>query len=120
MFAGRALTDGYIAHVAASVAECFDLYCEQPEPPRVSDDKIRAAFFAFDGLARKKERAVSPSALANTVKQRARISTEEYGISRLILEELGLISVSDRGIITVSRNKTDLTQSAVYRNVRQK
>lgn len=120
VFAGRAITEGYIAHVAASVAECFDLYGEQPEPPRVSDDKIRAAFVAFDGMARKKERAVSPSALANTVKQRARISTEEYGISRLILEELGLISVSDRGIITVSRNKTDLTQSAVYRNVRQK
>ncbi|HIU21473.1 MAG TPA: hypothetical protein IAD51_04495, partial [Candidatus Limadaptatus stercorigallinarum] len=48
----------------------------------------------------------------------AKLTAEEYEISRLILEDLGLISVSDRGIITVSRQKTDLGQSAYYQNVR--
>ena len=69
-------------------------------------------------MARRGERAATPQALANAVRAQSGLSVEEYELSRLILENLGLISVSDRGIITVSREKTELTRSAYYVNAR--
>ena len=120
VIAGRALTEGYLASIENSTTECCDLYGEAPCAPRLSDDEIRSAFMAFDAVARKKERAASPAALAVLVRQKSGLNAEKYEISRRILTDLGLISVSDRGIITVCRNKTDLGLSAVYRNVRIK
>ena len=118
MIAGRPLSAGYAPYIAERTAECLSLYGEEAAPPCVTDQKIRAAFVAFDLMARRKEHARTPHDLAAAVRAQAKLTAEEYEISRLILEDLGLISVSDRGIITVSRQKTDLGQSAYYQNVR--
>lgn len=118
VIAGRPLSAGYAPYISERTAECLSLYGEEAAPPCVTDQKIRAAFVAFDLMARRKEHARTPHDLAAAVRAQAKLTAEEYEISRLILEDLGLISVSDRGIITVSRQKTDLGQSAYYQNVR--
>ena len=100
------------------MCECFDLYGEEADPPLVSDGKVRAAFVAFDMMARRNEHARTPHDLAAAVRAQAKLTAEEYELARLILENLGLISVSDRGIITVSRQKTELSRSAYYVNAR--
>lgn len=116
--AGRPLSAGYVPYIAERVAECLSLYGEEAEPPCVADAKIRAAFVAFDLMARRNEHVRTPHDLSAAVRAQAKLSAEEYEISKLILEDSGLISVSDRGIITVSRQKTELSRSAYYRNVR--
>lgn len=120
VIAGAPLCEGYAARITESVRECLSLFGDKARRPVVPDAKIRAAFVAFDGMARKNERAQNPQQLAAAIRSRAKLNASEYEISRMILTELGLISVSDRGIITVSRAKTDLNGSAVYRNVRQR
>lgn len=116
--AGRPLSPSYLASVAEHTAECFSLYGEEADPPVITDGKVRAAYLAFSAMARRGERVSSPRDLAAAVRAQAKLSAEEYELSRLILENLGLISVSDRGIITVSREKTELTRSAYYVNAR--
>ena len=116
--AGRPLSESYLPYIAESGCECLSLYGESAEPPVITDRKVRAAFVAFDMMARRGERAATPQALANAVRAQSGLSAEEYELSRLILENLGLISVSDRGIITVSRQKTELSRSAYYVNAR--
>ena len=116
--AGRPLSESYLPYIAESGCECLSLYGESAEPPVITDRKVRAAFVAFDMMARRGERAATPQTLANAVRAQSGLSAEEYELSRLILESLGLISVSDRGIITVSRQKTELSRSAYYVNAR--
>ena len=116
--AGRPLSGSYLPYIAESMCECFDLYGEEADPPLVSDGKVRAAFVAFDMMARRNEHARTPHDLAAAVRAQAKLTAEEYELARLILENLGLISVSDRGIITVSRQKTELSRSAYYVNAR--
>lgn len=120
VFAGNPLSEGYVTEVAKSCRNAFGLFAPTPTAPTLSDAKIRAAFVAFDAMARRKERAQSPAVLCGRIRQSAKLTAVEYEICRLILSDLGLISVSDRGIITVCRDKTDLNLSAYYRNVRQK
>ena len=36
-----------------------------------------------------------------------------------VFKELGLVIVSDKGVISVSNDRTDLSKSAVYCNVRK-
>lgn len=120
VIAGAPVCGGYIRRIAECAGACFSLFDAEVRKVVVPDAKIRAAFVAFDGMARKNERVRDPQQLAAAVRSRAKLSASEYEISRMILDELGLISVSDRGIITVSRAKTDLNKSVVYRNVRQK
>lgn len=115
--AGRPLSAGYMPYIAQNT-ECLSLYGEVADPPCVTDAKMRAAFVAFDLMVRRKEHARTPQDLAAAIRAQAKLSAEEYEISKLVLEDSGLISVSDRGIITVSRQKTDLAGSAYYRNVR--
>ena len=117
-FAVEHLSAGYARYIAENVAECVNLYGEAANPPCISDDKLRAAFREFDALSRKGERAASPAALETTVRSHAKLTAEEYELASLVLKDLGLIFVSDRGIITVSRNKTELSDSAYYRNTR--
>lgn len=116
--AGRPLSESYLPDIAERVDECFSLYKEAADPPVITDGKVRAAYLAFSAMARRGERVSSPRDLAAAVRAQAKLSAEEYELSRLILENLGLISVSDRGIITVSREKTELTRSAYYVNAR--
>ena len=61
----------------------------------------------------------SPDALAAEIAKKAAVDDYEAAVADMVLEELGLISVSDRGIITVCGDKTELARSAVYRNVRE-
>lgn len=116
--AGRALSEGYVSHLAESAGECFSLFDDGCEPPYIPDTAIRNAFVAFDLMARRGEHTRTPAELAAAIRAQAKLSAEEYELSRLILSDLGLISVSDRGIISVSRQKTELSRSAYYRNTR--
>ena len=116
--AGRPLSGSYLPYIAERTGECFSLFGEEAQPPVITDAKVRAAFVAFDTMARRGERVRTPHDLAAAVRAAAKLSAEEYELSRLILENLGLISVSDRGIITVSRQRTELMRSAYYANAR--
>ena len=112
------LSESYLPHIAEDMCPCFTLYGDEAQPPCITDAKVRAAFVAFDTMARRGERVRTPQDLANAVRAAAKLSAEEYELSVLILQNLGLISVSDRGIITVSRHKTELERSAYYVNAR--
>ena len=116
--AGAPLSESYLPYVAEQTGECFSLYGESALPPVITAEKVRAAYVAFDLMARRREHTRTPAELAASIRAQAKLSAEEYELSRLILENLGLISLSDRGIITVSRRKTELDRSAYYVNAR--
>ncbi len=118
--AGQPLTSGYLAHINAQVQQIYSLYDEKPNLLPVSEDDVRSVYIAFSTIARNATRYFSPESIERDVRNNAKIDWYTYAVSEAILKELGLISVSDRGIITVSRVKTDLMESVIYRNVGRK
>ena len=119
VIAGRALTEGYLKHIAESAGRCVSFGAEPPQAEKVSDDELRHVYSAYAAAARTGARYVSPEALTADIAARAGVSAYTAGVSALVLSELGLISVSDRGMISVSGTKTDLSRSVVYSNVRR-
>ena len=119
VIAGRALTEGYLKHIAESAGRCVSFGAEPPRAEKVSDDELRHIYSAYAAAARTGARYVSPEALTADIAARAGVSVYTAGVSALVLSELGLISVSDRGMISVSGTKTDLSRSVVYSNVRR-
>ncbi len=117
--AGKPLCEGYLAAVAAQCGGCMALGDAAPSVRRVSDAAFRRVYSAYAVAARTGMRFSSPEALAAEIAKKAAVNDYEAAVADMVLEELGLISVSDRGIITVCGDKTELVRSAVYRNVRE-
>jgi ssDNA-specific exonuclease RecJ len=66
-----------------------------------------------------KERLNGYAKLLQTLWSSVKINRIELMIVLDVFKELGLVTVSDKGIITVSNDKTDLNKSAVYCNVKR-
>lgn len=118
--AGKALSEGYLACIAGQSGRCLALGDVVPAARRVPDEVFRRIYSAYAVAARTGMRFSSPEALAAEIAKKAVADDYQTAVGRLVLEELGLISVSDRGIITVNGGKTELSRSAVYRNVAER
>ncbi|MBO7151575.1 MAG: single-stranded-DNA-specific exonuclease C-terminal domain-containing protein, partial [Clostridia bacterium] len=64
-------------------------------------------------------RLVDYKRLLQTLAPKAKINFVELRIILDVFKDLGLAIVSDKGVLTVSNEKTDLEKSAIYRNVRK-
>lgn len=120
VIAGRPLAEGYAAYIAEQSGHCYALGDVSPCAEKVSDVKLRRIYSAYAVASRSSMRFSSPEALAAEIEKKAGVNAYEAAVGRLVLEELGLISVSDRGIITVCGGKTELSRSVAYGNVCEK
>ncbi|MEG1662969.1 MAG: hypothetical protein RR338_03195 [Clostridia bacterium] len=68
-------------------------------------------------MANKNTRAHTYKQLYELVYDKIKVSKVDFFATLKMLEDLLLISITDRGIINVSTKKTDLNLSAVYKNI---
>ena len=119
IFAGKPLSAGYMAWVKSVVNEVYTLGDCTPTKITIEDDVFRVVYRELRRMSLMKERLNGYTKLLQTLWSSVKINRIELMIVLDVFKELGLVTVSDKGIITVSNDKTDLNKSAVYCNVRK-
>jgi hypothetical protein len=119
VFAGKPLSNGYIAHIKAVLKEVYTLGDCTPTEIKIDQNSFRMAFMELRRMAQMKERLVDYKRLLQVLAPKTKINFVELRIILNVFKELGLVAVNDKGVITVSNEKTDLEKSAIYRNVRK-
>lgn len=117
VFAGKPLCDGYLAHVADRVDECF-LYGDcATEKMKVSDDVLRCVYKEIVNLCSRTNKMSSPNRMYAALCSRYKVSESVFYLALDIFEQLKLVSISEKGIITISKKAVRLTDSISYRNL---
>ncbi len=114
--AGDPLSKGYIAHISDS-AKCYALDAVKIDAPRISDDILRTIYKELAAQARRPDRASNMRRLYLAICSRFKVSEQTFLIAMRIFEQVGLVSVSERGQLNVANKRVDLAKSAVYRNL---
>ncbi len=115
--AGHPLCEGYCAHLKKNVKDVYALFDATPKGIRVSDDRLRNIYREVLAIASKGGKQSGYKKMYQDVCSRYKVSESEFYVAMMIFEQLSLVEIIDRGILTVRRGKTDLTQSTVYRNI---
>lgn len=119
IFAGKPLSAGYMAWVKGIVNEVYTLGDCTPTKITIEDDTFRVVYRELRRMSQMKERLISYNRMIQTLWPTIKISHIELMIILDVFKELGLVIVSDKGVISVSNDRTDLSKSAVYCNVRK-
>ncbi len=119
IFAGKPLSVGYMAEVGRVVNEVYTLGDCTPEKIEIDDNVFRVVYREMRRMAQMKERLSGYNRLIASLSGMVKINYIQLMIVLGVFKELGLVSVSDKGIITVSAEKTELSKSAIYLNVKK-
>ncbi len=116
VIAGDPLSAGYIAHISDS-AKCYALDGLTVNAPCVSDETLRGIYRELAAQAKRLDRAGTMKKLYLAICSRYKMSEQTFFIAMRVFEQLGLVSVSDRGQLTVINKPVKLDRSAAYRNI---
>ncbi|MBO7221701.1 MAG: hypothetical protein J6V37_01505, partial [Clostridia bacterium] len=119
ILAGKPLSTGYIAYIKSVLSEVYTLGDCTPTQLKIDQNAFRVVYMELRRMAQMKERLVDYKRLLQTLAPKAKINFVELRIILDVFKDLGLAIVSDKGVLTVSNEKTDLEKSAIYRNVRK-
>lgn len=114
--AGRPLCEGYLAKLDGQ-AKCYALGDVTPRGMRMSDDKLRNIYKEIVNVVAKGGKQGGYRKMYLAVCSRYKVKESEFYVAMTIFEQLSLVSVGDRGIVTVSRKKSNLSDSVFYRNL---
>ncbi len=117
VIAGDPLSKGYVAHISKS-AKCYALDGVTINAPHISDDTLRAIYRELAAQSRRTDRASNMRKLYLSICSRYKVSEQTFLIAIRIFEQLGLLSISERGQLSVANKRVKLDDSAVYRNLR--
>ena len=119
ILAGKPLSNGYIAHIKSVLREVYALGDCTPTEIKIDQNAFRMAFMEIRRMAQMKERLVDYKRLLQVLQPKTKIDYIDLRVILNVFKDLGLVAVNDKGVITVSNEKTDLEKSAIYRNVRK-
>lgn len=119
LIAGRPLCDGYLAKIAEETS-CYALGDVSEKKMSISDDRLRSIYKEIVNLASLTGKQGSLRKMYLAVCSRYKVKESEFYVAMTIFEQLSLVSISERGVLTISRKKTNLSDSVVYRNLEHK
>ena len=119
IFAGKPLSKGYMAWIKDAVNEVYTLGDCTPTHITIDDDAFRVVFREMRRMALMKEHLVGYNRLLSAVNSVKSLNYTQLMIILAVFKELKLVTVSDKGVINVSNDKTDLNKSAIYLNVKK-
>lgn len=119
IFAGKPLSSGYIAHIKSLLGEVYTIGDCTPQRIEIDQNAFRIAFMELRRMAQMKERLVDYKRLLQALTPKTKINFVQLRIILDVFKDLGIVAIGDKGVITVSNQKTDLEKSAIYRNVRK-
>lgn len=114
---GHPLTDGYLAYLDEVSNECYALGECTAQRISVSDDTLRHVYKEIVNLASRTTKMGSPHKMYVALCQRYKVSETVFNLALMIFEQVGLVTISDKGFVRISKKSVKLADSVVYRNV---
>ena len=115
---GHPLTDGYLAYLDEVSNECYALGECTAQRISVSDDTLRHVYKEIVNLASRTTKMGSPHKMYVALCQRYKVSETVFNLALMIFEQVGLVTISDKGFVSISKKSVKLADSVVYRNVK--
>ncbi|MBO4555007.1 MAG: single-stranded-DNA-specific exonuclease RecJ [Clostridia bacterium] len=115
---GHPLTEGYKAHVQKEV-KTYAFGDVSAKPLELSASTLRTLYKFLYDIAVAKTRILSRAKFYQHISSRMNISEAEFWAGVKVLEELKLFSISDRGVVDVTRKSVNLENSVAYRNLQK-
>ena len=83
----------------------------------VTDDVLRHVYKEICNVASRTSKMGSPHRMYVALCQRYKVSETVFTLALLIFEQVGLVSINDKGFVNISRKSVKLQDSVAYRNV---
>lgn len=116
VIAGKPLSNGYLKHLSDSVDECFALGDCSIKKLNVTKDVLRNIYKELANIARYTPKATSAYKLYVAVCSRYKVSESVFNFALQVFDEVGLVKISDKGIIKIVNKSVRLEDSASYAN----
>lgn len=116
VIAGKPLSSGYLKHLADSVDECFALGDCSLKKLNVTKDVLRNIYKELANIARYTPKASSVYKLYMAVCSRYKVSESVFNFALQVFDEVGLVKISDKGIIKIVNKSVRLEESVSYAN----
>lgn len=114
--AGHPLCEGYLKTLSESVSECYALGDCSKRDMNVTKDVLRNIYKELAQIARFSPKASSPYKLYIAVCSRYKVSESVFNFALAVFDEVGLVKISDKGIMSVVNKSVKLENSITYRN----
>lgn len=117
VIAGNALNEGYISHLQSVANSLYSLGRINVKKIAISDDTLRAIYREIASLCSRTPKMSSLHKMYVSICSRYKVSESVFRIALKIFDELSLVKISDRGIVSLSRKGVNLKDSATYRGL---
>lgn len=115
---GHPLSSGYLAYLKGVSNECYALGDCSCERLAVSDDTLRHIYKEIVNLASRTTKMGSPHKMYVALCQRYKVSETEFNVALMIFDQVGLVTINDKGYVSISKKNVKLTDSVIYRNLK--
>lgn len=115
---GHPLSSGYLAYLKGVSNECYALGDCSCERLAASDDSLRHIYKEIVNLASRTTKMGSPHKMYVALCQRYKVSETEFNVALMIFDQVGLVTINDKGFVSISKKNVKLTDSVTYRNLK--
>ncbi len=115
---GAPMSEGYVAHVVSNAMKVYSLGDVEVSRLSISDDTLRSIYKEILTVCSRTPKMASPHRMYVAVCSRYKVSESVFKIALKIFDELSLVKISDKGIVTISRKGVNLADSITYRNLK--
>lgn len=115
---GHPLSSGYLAYLKSVSNECYALGDCSCERIATSDDTLRHIYKEIVNLASRTTKMGSPHKMYVALCQRYKVSETEFNVALMIFDQVGLVTINDKGFVSISKKNVKLTDSVTYRNLK--
>lgn len=115
---GHPLSSGYLAYLKGVSNECYALGDCSCERLAASDDTLRHIYKEIVNLASRTTKMGSPHKMYVALCQRYKVSETEFNVALMIFDQVGLVTINDKGFVSISKKSVKLTDSVTYRNLK--
>lgn len=115
---GHPLSSGYLAYLKGVSNECYALGDCSCERLAASDDTLRHIYKEIVNLASRTTKMGSPHKMYVALCQRYKASETEFNVALMIFDQVGLVTINEKGFVSISKKNVKLTDSVTYRNLK--
>ncbi len=115
---GHPLSSGYLAYLKGVSNECYALGDCSCERLAASDDTLRHIYKEIVNLASRTTKMGNSHKMYVALCQRYKVSETEFNVALMIFDQVGLVTINDKGFVSISQKNVKLTDSVTYRNLK--
>lgn len=117
VIAGRAFSTGFIKKIKDQAVNVFAYGDVSINKVRISERLFREVYPEIRAMAMKNVRLTAFNKFYQQISSKVKLTPFELSVICRTFASLGLIEITDRGIINITGVKSDLNKSPIYRNI---